>query len=101
MNIVAEMLQFLIDAFIFEGSSPQKLKQAHITSILESGDAEDQENYQHISITSALAKTFEKILKEQIAEDLNRNNLIGPSQFRFGKKMSTTDALILATENNR
>ena len=52
-----------------------------------------------ISITSDLAKIFEKTLIKQITEYLNRNNLIGPSQFDFRKKMSTSDALILATEN--
>ena len=64
MNIVAEPLQFLIIAFIFEGSFPQHLEQAHITPIFKSGDAENSKNYQRISITSALAKFFEKVLKE-------------------------------------
>ena len=45
MNIVAEPLQFLIIAFIGEGSFPQQLKQAHKTSIFKSGDAEDAKKY--------------------------------------------------------
>ena len=101
MNIVAEPLQFPINAFIFEGSFPQQLKQAHITPIFKSGDAENPKNYRPISITSALAKIFEKILNEQITEYLNKSNLICPNQFGFRKKMSTSDALILATENIR
>ena len=40
MNIVAEPLQLLINAFIFEGSFRQHLKQAHITPDFKSGDAE-------------------------------------------------------------
>ena len=79
---------------MFEGSFPQ----VHLTPIFKSGDAEDPKNYRPISITSALAKMVEKILKEQITEYFNRNNLICPSEFEFRKKMSTSDALILATE---
>ena len=101
MNIVAEPLQFLINAFIFEGSFPQQLKQARITPIFKSGDAENPKSYRPLTITSALAKIFEKILNEQITEYLNRNNLICPNQLGFRKKMSTSDALILATENIR
>ena len=96
MKIVAETLQILINAFIFERSFPQQLKPAHITPIFKSGDA--KKNYRTMSITSALSKILEKILKEEISEYLNRNNLICPSQFDFRKKMSTSDALFLGTE---
>ena len=101
MNIVAEPLQFLINAFIFERSFPQQYKQALITPIFKSSDAENPKNNRHISITSASAKIFEKILNEQITEYLNKNNLICLNQFGFRKKMSTSDDLILATENIR
>ena len=80
---------------------PQQLKQAHVTQIFKSGDAEKPKNYRPASITSALEKIFEKVLNEQITEYLNKNNLICPNQFGFRKKMSTSDALILATENIR
>ena len=54
-----------------------------------------------ISITSSLAKVFEQILREQMNEYLERNNLLGPLQFGFRAKYSTTDALLYATENIR
>ena len=66
MNVVAEPLQFLINGFIFEGSFPQQLKQAHITPIFKNVDAEDPKNYRPISVTSALAEIFEKILKSKL-----------------------------------
>ena len=97
MNIFAEPLQFLNNAFIFEGSFPQHLKHAHLAPIFKNGDAEDPKNHRLSSITSAIAKLFEKNLKEQFTEYLNRNNLICPSQFGFRKKMSTSDAPIFAT----
>ena len=61
----------------------------------------DPDNYRPISITSSLAKVFEQILREQMNEYLERNKLLGPMQFGFRAKYSTTDALLFATENIR
>ena len=47
------------------------------------------------------AKVFERILREQMNEYLERNNFLGPLQFEFRAKYSTTDALLYATENIR
>ena len=94
-------LQFVDIDFILKRSTSQQLKQAHVTPILKSGDAQDPEKYRPISVTSELAKVLEKILKDQLTEYLNRINLVCPSQFGYRKKMSTSDAhaLILATKN--
>ena len=65
MNIVAEPLQFLIIAFIFEGSFPQHLEQAHITPIFKSGDAENSKklptDINHVSISKIFRESFERV----------------------------------------
>ena len=61
----------------------------------------EDNNYRPISITSSLAKVFEQILREQKNEYLERNKLLGPMQFGFRAKYSTTNALLFATENIR
>ena len=99
LNLLAEPLCFMINAFIEEGKFPEHLKQAHVIPIYKKGDNEDPDNYRPISITSSLAKVFEQILREQMNEYLERNNLLGPLQFGFRAKYSTTDALLYATEN--
>ena len=101
LNLLAEPLCFMINAFIEEGKFPEHLKQAHVIPIYKKGDNEDPDNYRPISITSSLAKVFEQILREQMNEYLERNNLLGPLQFGFPAKYSTTDALLYATENIR
>ena len=100
LNLLSEPLCFMINAFIEEGKFPDYLKQAHVIPIYKKGDNEDSDNYRPISITS-LAKVFEQILREQMNEYLERNNLLGPLQFGFRAKYSTTDALLYATENIR
>ena len=91
----------MINAFIGEGKFPEHLKQAHVILIHEEGENEDPDNYRPMSITSSLAKGFEQILREQLNEYLERNNLLGPLQFGLRAKYSTTDALLYATENIR
>ena len=101
LNLLAEPLCFMINAFIEEGKFPEQLKQAHGIPIYKKGDNEDPDNNRPISITSSLAKVFEQILREQMNEYLERNNLLGPLQFGFRAKYSTTDALLYATEKHR
>ena len=101
LNLLAEPLCFMMNAFIEEGKFPEHLKQAHVIPIYKKGDNEDPDNYRPISITSSFAKVFEQILREQMNEYLERNNLLGPLQFGFRAKYSTTDALLYATENIR
>ena len=59
------------------------------------------ENYRSISITSTLAKVFERLLREQTLEYLEKFGLLSKSQFGFRNKVSTTDALVYCTENKR
>ena len=63
LNLLAEPLCFMINAFIEEGNFPEHLKQAHVIPIFKKGDNEDPDNYIPISITSSLAKVFEQILR--------------------------------------
>ena len=66
INVISEPLTFLINAFITEGKFPNHLKQAYVTSIFKKGDCEEPDNYRPISITPAMSKIFEKIMRDQI-----------------------------------
>ena len=100
-DVLAEPLTFLINAFLEEGLFPNHLKQAYVIPIFKKGDCEESCNYRPISITPALSKIFEKIIKDQMIAFLNRNNVLSPSQFGFQAGFSSTDALHFATENIR
>ena len=101
MNVIAEPLCFMINAFLEEGRFPNHLKQAYVTPIFKNGDTEEPKNYRPISITSALSKVFEKVIREQITDYLNKNNILSNLQFGFRSKYSTTDAPVLATKTIR
>ena len=51
-----------------------------------------------MSITSAVSIFFEKVVKDQIDDFLEKNHLLSPKQFRFRRGFCTTDALLYATE---
>ena len=101
LNILAEHLCDLVNTFIQEGRFPNHLKQAFVIPIYKKGDCEDPSNNRPISITAALAKIFEKVLREQMSNYLESNKLLTQRQFGFRSKYSTTDALVYATENIR
>ena len=101
MNVIAEPLTFLINAFLEEGIFPNHLKQAYVIPIFKKGDCEEPNNYRPISITPALSKIFENVLRDQITQFLNRNKLLTSSQFGFRENFSSVDALLYATENIR
>ena len=96
--MIAEPLCFLINAFLNEGKFPSDLKQAHVCPIFKKGDTEDPNNYRPISITSALSKIFEKVIREQSTNYIDNNKRFSPVQFGFRKNISTTDALVFTTE---
>ena len=86
LNLLAEPLCFVINAFIEEGKFPEHLKQAHVIPIVKKGDNRDPNNYRPKSITSSLAKVFEQILREQLNEYLERNKLL--AQFNLGSEQN-------------
>ena len=63
LNVISEPLTFLINAFLAEGKFPNHLKQAYVIPIFKKGDSEEPSNYRPVSITPALSKIFEKIMR--------------------------------------
>ena len=81
-----------------EGRFPSECKRADVCPVFKKGDTEDPSNYRPISITAAISKIFEKVIKEQIMEYLNKNELHSQVQFGFRKNFSAIDALVYATD---
>ena len=91
----------MINSFLDLGEFPNHLKQAFVVPIYKKGDIEEPNNYPPISITSALSKIFETVLKDQIVEFLNKKNLLSYSQFGFRSHFSSADALLFATDHSK
>ena len=89
-----------MNEFIKTETFPAELKRADITPLFKKGDLDDPLNYRPISLTPALAKVFESLIK-QIDEYVHKNALLSKTRFGFRKKFSTTDALVYLTEKIR
>ena len=74
---------------------------ANVPPIQKKGDTENPLNYRPISITPALSKVLEILIKDQIEEHLSKYNLLSNTQFGFRKNFSTIDALGYLTETVR
>ena len=97
-SVLAEPLCFLIKELISESSFPTDLKRALVSPLYEIGNTEDPTNYRPLSVTGALAKIFEQVIRNQINDYLISNNLLSPKKFGYRKKVSTTDAILHCTE---
>ena len=97
-SVLAEPLCFMINEFISESSFPTDLKKALVSPLYKKGNTEDPTNYRPISVTGALAKIFEQVIRNQINDYSISKNLLSPKQFGYMKKVSTTDAILQCRE---
>ena len=98
---IVEPLCFLFNPFLTEQRFPDDLKRAHVLPLFKKDDPEDPINYRPISLTGALAKIFEILLRDQKLAQLEMNKLLVTTQFGYRKKVSTTDAHLYCTEKIR
>jgi len=72
---------------------------AKATPIFKQGDRSDVDNYRPISVISAIAKVFERIVYSQLSSCLSQNNILSQYQSGFRSFHSTVAALLEATDN--
>ena len=72
---------------------------ASVLPIFKSGDKGDLGNYWPISIISAIAKSFGRLVYDQFYTYLTDNQLINPYQSGFRSNYSTLTSLLEATNN--
>ena len=88
-----------INAAIYDCKFPNELKLADITPVLKKGDSTVVSNYRPISVLSGIAKIYERILSDQLADYINKKLSIHLCGFRKG--YSTQYALLRLIEDWR
>lgn len=76
---------------------PSDWKLAKVIPVYKSGVKEDVNNYRPISLISAVAKVFERIVYDQLYEYVSKNNLLSNAQSGFRPSHSSATALLDAT----
>ena len=80
------------------GSLPKEWKFARISAIFKKGSKRKPENYRPVSLTSQPCKVLERIVREQIIEHLNVNNILSGHQHGFRRKRSCLTNLLESYE---
>lgn len=98
INIMTPLLVSLINKIFQSGVCPSNFKIAIIKPLYKKGEKNLMENYRPISLTSNIAKIFEKALKKRLVQYLNKFKLLSVNQYGFREKTSTSDAIAYLTK---
>ena len=91
---MAEPLRRILNRSLNEGEVPEDWKTATVTPIYKKGAKSDPGNYRPVSLTSVPCCILESIIKDDLMEHLNQNNIINGSQHGFMQGKSCSANLI-------
>jgi len=88
---LCEPLGFIFSKSLQEGKVPLEWKYAIVKPLFKKGDKRVVSNYRPVSLTSIVCKTLERIIRDNITEYLERNNLLSREQhgFRAGRSCAS------------
>lgn len=93
-NLIYIPLTKLINESMACNTFPSIFKVAKVVPLYKGkGSADDYTNYRPISILPILSKVYERVIKNQINEHFESNNLFATGQFGFRKNKTTSLAI--------
>ena len=96
---IAYPLKMLFEKSLISGEIPEDWKCANVTPIHKKGSKKIPGNYRPISLTSQICRILERIIKEEMTEYLETNNIIHGSQHGFLKRRSCVTNLLTYMES--
>lgn len=93
---IVSPLEHIFNLSYMNAEVPTRWKHALVTPVLKKSLASDPKNYRPISITSVLARIFEKTVKKNITEHLKEQDIISENQFGFLEGRSVETAMLTA-----
>ena len=91
---IAKMLAIIGEKSMNSNSFPTKLKNMFIIGIFKGGDRNSPAQYRPIALSSHLAKTLERVVREQLVEFLESEGLMDPGQHGSRSGRSTLSQLL-------
>ena len=96
-DVIAKSLTTIFNKSILSGSFPDDMKIAIVSPIYKSDCKSKPTNYRPVSVLSAVAKIFEKLISHQLSNYLESNKILVNQQSGFRKKHSTGTSLLSVT----
>ena len=81
------------------GECPTDWRSANVTPIHKKGDRTDPSNYRPVSLTSQVCKVLESIIRKQLLDHLNENNILRDEQHGFREGRSCLSNLLEVMED--
>ena len=81
------------------GIFPDFLKKAKVIPVLKKGDIEDPSSYRPISIVPVFSKLYETLIKIQLCDYFEQNNIFAVNRHGFREGFSTTTAICNLVEH--
>ena len=104
-RVVVETQEQLVGPFtiifnksLSEGVVPDSWKEAEVVPIFKKGKRDDPGNYRPVSLTSVCGKIMEKIVRKEIVDHLERNEVISDVQHGFVQGKSCQTQLLTVIE---
>ena len=91
---LAEPIAYLFNASMKEGKLPYIWKDANVTPLFKKGPKNQPSNYRPVSLTCVLCKLMESIIRDNLVDYLQRNNLLSNVQHGFIAQRSCTTNLL-------
>ena len=92
-------LSMIFQESLRAGETPVDWRSANVTPIFKKGDRSDPANYRPVSLTSQVCKVLESIVRGQILEHLESNNLLSDHQHGFRAGRSCLSNLLSTLED--
>lgn len=88
---IAPALKILFDKSMFEGKLPYQWKEAHVIALFKKGSRRSPNNYRPVSLTAICCKLLEKLIRNNVVDNLEKQGLIHLDQhgFRQGRSCCT------------
>ena len=96
---LAKPLNILFNHTINTGQVPSTWKEAAVVPIYKGGDRSLAKNYRPISLTSAMMKLLERLIRKQLVNFLSVHNLFNANQHSFRHGRSCLSALLDVYDN--
>ena len=80
---LAKPLKLLFSKTFSQSQIPTEWKKARISAIYKKGDPRLACNYRPVSLTSAISKICEKVVRRHIMDHLTKNNILTSAQYGF------------------
>ena len=88
-EIITAPLTLMLRKSLDEGKIPDIFKMAYISPIHKGGSKQKPEQYRPVSLTSHIAKVFERVIKKKIVEHLVKIQRLNDDQHGFAPGRST------------